>query len=312
MTALLIASKQTSTSFRHAPENMQCLAQELIDRIIDLLAEPKSSHSTAKRALASCTLVAHGWLPRSSMHIFERVTIRPEALERFFDDLDACYRVVENVTDLTLISGSDTGVGGVPVLMRLRPPRLRCIVYQQHLPLLKHADVDLRLSDAGTLTTERYRLARLKLGALDAFALSQLLAHFDVVETLELDPQHRYPFYRARAESPWPVLQHLFVHTLVFMDIAACSALGYVRVLRARLHPCTVKSIAFEGFCADKDAPYVNGALNTLGSGIGNLSLCFYDKDVTVDLERAPSGKLYSSRISLSDVLLGHDKQIIT
>ncbi|EKM53917.1 uncharacterized protein PHACADRAFT_209758 [Phanerochaete carnosa HHB-10118-sp] len=277
---------------------MQYLAQELVDHIIDTIADTPNRRFTTERTLATCTLVARAWLPRSSTHLFERIALRPDDLEQFFSALETCHRLVANVAELELTSGPYAGLESVAALLLLRPPRLRRIVYQDYLLLsggrgdihLKHARVPMPVVDSR-------RLTHLKLQSVDAFALSQLLAHFDDLDTLELDPQHRYPFYRACAESPWPIPPHLRVRKFILADVAAASALGYVRVLRAHLSPSALKIMAFKGFCADKDGPYVNGALRDLSRGAEDLSLCFYDKDITIDPESASSSKYHMAAL---------------
>ena len=175
-------------------------------------------------------------------------------------------------------------------LVRQGDARFADVVRWTHYLLLSAArGDDARPPCTRELAPARHALAHLRLRAVDACAASELLAAFDALGTLELDPQHRYPFYRAHAESPWPLPCHLRVHTLVLADVAAASALGYVRVLRKHLLPRALKSVVFQGFAADRDVPYVNAALQELGAGVEDLALCFYDKDISLDPEQAAS-----------------------
>ncbi|GJE95084.1 hypothetical protein PsYK624_112640 [Phanerochaete sordida] len=267
---------------------MQCLAQELVDRIIDLVADAPPRRPPPQRALASCTLVARAWLPRASTHLFARLAVRPERADAFAAALASSRRLVENVAELSLTAGPAAGTAAVAALLALRPPRLRRIEYQDHL-LLSAARADDARPCTRELGPARHKLAHLTLRALDACALSELLASFDDIGSLALDPQHRYPFYRARAESPWPLPCHLRVHTLVLADVAAASALGYVRVLRTHLRPRALTRVVFEGFAADRDAPAVDAALRALGGAAEELALAFYDKDIALGPEQAAS-----------------------
>jgi len=77
---------------------------ELKDRIIDYLQENRT-------ALATCSLVSKDWVPSSRFHLFNRIALRPDNVQRLVELLDSPYSTVSQHTRRVHVSlkGNDDG-----------------------------------------------------------------------------------------------------------------------------------------------------------------------------------------------------------
>ncbi|EKM53898.1 uncharacterized protein PHACADRAFT_184930 [Phanerochaete carnosa HHB-10118-sp] len=86
------------------------LPQELIDHILDLLAQTYSdtlhySLESRTRTLSACTQVSRAWLPRSSRHLFYRIWLRNSSYSSFIGDVQESPRLSQHVARVVVRVG---------------------------------------------------------------------------------------------------------------------------------------------------------------------------------------------------------------
>ena len=185
----------------HRSASFSSLPQEVVDHVIDRLADERRNSRTPSQpwyepteVLVACTLVCRAWLSRSSKYLFECLTVHPStdpaldytvALHKLLDHVRSSSRLSHNVVSLCIPSRPDELLVGRA--LDAFPRLVRLCFFGDDSRLFSMVDAEDQLERVSPPLRTRCSVRHLAFDRFYVKCVLRYLSLFNYIEFLRLD-----------------------------------------------------------------------------------------------------------------------------